>query len=470
MTHDIDRPPNVPPVPPLFAERMRSMLGSEAEQFLLALEQQAVVGLRLNTLKTTGAQFQPLAPWALEPVPWCPDGFTVGQHERPGKHPYHFAGLYYMQDPSAMAVAEALAPTPGQLVLDLAAAPGGKATHLSALMGDTGLLVANEIDGRRIKALGENLERWGVRRSIITNEEPARLAQRWGAIFDRVLLDAPCSGEGMFRKSAAALEAWSPEIVRGCALRQHQAIEAAAALVRPGGQLVYSTCTFAPEENEAVIARFLKSRAEWELLPLALPGAAPGRPDWLQADLRLPELSLTARFWPHLVPGEGHFVALLRRKEGAEAQPSAARLEEAPPAAQELWQRFVATTLRAEPSEGHLLVTRGEQLYAVPEQLPALDGIRVMRPGLWLGTLHRDRFEPSHSLALMHGTHAVQQLELTPEDAPLGRYLEGHPLDIPGPAGWLLVTVSGWPIGWGRRAQGIIKNAYPKGLRRSLGT
>lgn len=457
-------------VPPLFAERMRTLLGAEAEELLAALARPPLAGLRINTLKLSPEAFQALVPWPLTPVPWCPSGFLVASEERPGKHPFHAAGLYYLQEPSAMAVAEALAQPAGidsgELVLDLAAAPGGKATHLASLMGGRGLLVANEIERGRTKALTENLERWGVRRALIINEDPARIAARWGPIFDRVLLDAPCSGEGMFRKSAAAVADWSPEIVRGCAMRQRQAIEAAAALVRPGGLLAYSTCTFAPEEDEQVIARFLDRHRDFALVPLSLPSALPGRPEWVDPALARADLALTARLWPHRIPGEGHFVALLRRTDGPAPQLVLARFKEAPKAARELWRDFVRSALSGDPAADDALVVYGEQLYAVPRDAPAFDGLHMVRAGLWLGTLRRDRLEPSHSLALtIDAAAAMRRLDLSADDERTLRYLQGHPLDEPGEPGWVLVCVDGFPLGWGRRAGAVVKNAYPKGLR-----
>ena len=472
----MDRPlPIVSSIPTPFAERMRSLLGPEAEDLLAALEQPPLTGLRVNTLKLSPEALRAHAPWPLERVPWCAAGFLVAGDAQPGRHPFHAAGLYYLQEPSAMAVAEALAPQPGEWVLDLAAAPGGKATHLAALIDDRGLLVANEIEARRIAALTSNLERWGVRRVVIANEQPARLAGHWGPIFDRVLFDAPCSGEGMFRKSPEARRAWSPEVVRGCALRQDQALLAAAELVRPGGALVYSTCTFAPEENEQVIARFLARRRDFELVPVALPAVAPGRPDWVDPALAMPDLARTARLWPHRVSGEGHFIALLRRGAGAPVPVPRARVQHAPRRARELWRAFALATLGGDPFADMPLIVRGTRLYALPEGLPPLEGLRIVQAGLWLGTLRHDRLEPAHSLALAlrsgaDGHDAVHPplLDLAPDDEHLARYLQGQAIEAPGSPGWVLIAVAGFPLGWGRRVGTIVKNAYPKGLRRPL--
>ena len=369
-----------------------------------------------------------------------------------------------------MTVAEALAPKPGEHVLDLAAAPGGKSTHLASLMRDTGLVVANEVNASRTRALTSNMERWGARHAVVTNEEVWRLAKRWGATFDRVLLDAPCSGEGMFRKSPEALDMWSEKNVLGCAKRQDRLLQEASELVRPGGFLVYSTCTFAPEEDEGVIATFLEGHPDFELQPIDLPGAAPGRPEWLPEELSRPELTKTARMWPHLVPGEGHFIAYLKRIDGPDEPTTEASFKPAPKVARDLWRDFRKETLGLDPVPNAFLTVAGDKLYAIPPHTPDLHGLKLARAGVWLGTILRDRFEPSHSLALALRPDDLenmsQRLDLSPEDDRLHQYLQGHPLDDAGEDGWVLITISGYALAWGRRARGIIKNAYPKGLRR----
>lgn len=453
-------------VPIAFVERMRGLLRGEAAAFFAALSQPSATGLRVNTLKLASNQLATFLPWSFEAVPWCPSGLHLLDNVQPGKHPYHAAGLYYLQEPSAMAVAEALAPQPDELVLDLAAAPGGKATHLAALMGNRGVLVANEIERGRTRSLVQNLERWGARRTIITNETPQRLADHWGAMFDRVLVDAPCSGEGMFRKSPVAIDEWSVDAVQGCAVRQQHLLETAARLVRVGGWLVYSTCTFAPEENEQVIAQFLARHSDFALQPLQLPGAASGRADWLPAELVRSDMEYTVRLWPHHMRGEGHFVALLQRTSGSDASMKQRSIQPVSRQMRALWHSFHTATLTTDPAEDATLLAFGKQLYAIPADAPPLDTLGVVRAGLWLGTLQRDRFEPSHSLALaLQSSNVPNRCDLAPDDERLRLYLQGHPLHEPGESGWVLMTVSGFPIGWGRRAQGIIKNAYPKGLR-----
>jgi NOL1/NOP2/sun family putative RNA methylase len=457
---------NTSALPPAFVARIRAQLGTEADKLFDALAQPATTGLRVNTLKLTPEAFRALVPWALEPVPWCRSGFIVPEAVQPGKHPLHAAGLYYLQEPSAMAVAEALTPEAGDWVIDLAAAPGGKSTHLASLLGASGLLVSNEVHRARVRALGENLERWGARNALIASSEIARLADAWGASFDRVLLDAPCSGEGMFRKSESALAMWSPATVEHCATRQSALLEAAARLVKPGGTLVYSTCTFAPEENEQVVAEFLTAHPGFVLKPIVLPGASPGRPEWVAGAPPSHELAKAARFWPHLAPGEGHFVAALERRDGERAPRTLEPTPPLPRSARALWDAFVVQTLKRDPVEGSPLSLRGENLYALPEHLPVLGGLTVLRAGLWLGKLKRGRFEPSHALALaLRGDEVQRMLELSPTDARVLRYLQGDVLEAAGEDGWLLVTVAGFALGWGKRKGGVVKNAYPKGLR-----
>jgi NOL1/NOP2/sun family putative RNA methylase len=458
------------PIPLAFLDSMQSLLASEATAFAESFKQPATLGLRANTLKIQPDELHRRLPLASQPVPWCPAGFSVENDISLGKHPYHAAGLYYLQEPSAMAVAEILAPLPGEAVLDLSAAPGGKATHLASLMQNQGLLVANEIHPQRAWELAENLERWGVRHTVITNETPQRLADRLDGFFDRVLVDAPCSGEGMFRKSLNARRDWSPTMVKSCALRQEAILEQAVRLLRPGGWLAYSTCTFNPQENEGVIARFLDAHPGVTLRnPPIFAGFDQGNPDW--SNPSQPELSKTVRIWPHHAPGEGHFVALLQKvdEERFQTLPSNTADHRLSPATREAFDDFIATTcyperLGIDPAR---LAQVGSFLYAIPEIPLNLAGLKVIHPGWWLGTFKKDRFEPSHALALsLTAAEARQQLTFRASDPELQAYLRGETLTQAGDPGWLLVTVDGYALGWGKRVQEVIKNYYPRGLRR----
>ncbi len=461
------------PLPQAFVHRMQALLPpEEAQAFLRALRGRPYVGLRVNTLKIAVEDFLRLAPWPLTPVPWCPEGFVLEDPAaRPGTHPYHAAGLFYIQDPTAMAPAALLDPQPGEWVLDLAAAPGGKTTHLAARMQDRGLLVANDVQPRRLRELNHNLDRWAATQVLVTQALPGRLARAWGAIFHRVLVDAPCSGEGMFRKDPQARRTWSPNLVARCARMQTGILKAAARLVRPGGFLLYSTCTFAVEENEGVLARFLEEHPDFTLVPLPEhPGFDHGHPEWLRPSG--PEaLRHAVRLWPHRVPGEGHFLALLRREPGVVEAPSPGRLPEAPARARRLYQAFVEATLTRDPAAGRRLYLQGNRLYALPQDLPPTTGISIARWGLPLGQVKKDRFEPEHALALtLRRGDAQRVLDFPPEDPRLRRFFAGEGWPDPGPEGWVLITVQGYGLGWARRVQGRIKPRIPAWLHRWSGT
>lgn len=457
-------------LPPRFVQRMQAFLElQEFAAFTAALQSRPVTGIRVNTLKISPEEFLRRTGWPLEPVPWCPEGFRLLDDTlRPGKHPYHAAGLYYIQDPSAMAPAALLNPQPGEWVLDLAAAPGGKTTHLAARMGNQGLLVANDVQPRRLRELTHNLDRWGATHVVVTQALPGRLARFFGPIFHRVLVDAPCSGEGMFRKDPKARSAWSPSLVQRCAQMQRGILKAAAHLVRPGGFLLYSTCTFAPEENEGVIARFLEKHPDFDVVAVPqAPGFAPGRPDWLHPPG--PEtLRYAVRLWPHRVAGEGHFIVLLRRRSGPEPSlPPPGRRKKVPAEALRLYRAFVRETLTEEPvSEEHLALF-GNHLYALPPEVPNFKGLPVVRWGWWLGTVKKGRFEPSHALALsLKPEQARHTLSLTLEHPDLRTFFAGGTWVSSGPEGWVLILVENFPVGWAKRVKGRLKSRAPRWLRR----
>ncbi|WP_164821750.1 RsmB/NOP family class I SAM-dependent RNA methyltransferase, partial [Paenibacillus koleovorans] len=283
-------------LPAAFVTRMIEQLGpDEAGHLFESYALPRTQGLRLNPLKIkAGAPDASIMDalrqqFVLEPIPWCPTGYYYGESARPGKHPYHSAGLYYIQEPSAMSSAELLAPEPGDIVLDLAAAPGGKTTQLAGMMQGEGLLVANEIHPARAKILSENVERCGIVNAVVTSAAPDQLAAKFPAFFDKIMLDAPCSGEGMFRKDEEARAEWSPEHVEMCAARQLDILDYAAVMLKPGGRLAYSTCTFNREENEDVLERFVEKHPAFEVLR-------------------------SERLWPHRERGEGHFAALLGKR------------------------------------------------------------------------------------------------------------------------------------------------------------
>ena len=471
-------------LPLAFMARMAVLLDEEFPQFLACVNQTPAAGLRVNTLKLPVDAFRALSPWALTPVAWCPQGFLLERKVNAGTHAFHDMGLYYVQDPSAMAVGALAAAQPGERVLDLCAAPGGKSTHLACLLAGQGVLVSNDVERSRAEVLRYNLERWGATNAVVLNETPERLAARWPGAFDCVVVDAPCSGEGMFRKNTEARFYWSDAHVAGCAWRQNEILQAAAALVRPGGRLVYATCTFSPEEDEGALWRFLMQQRDFELVqPPVYEGFAPGRPEWADWPANDPEqvfvdeakaqLRRAVRLWPHLSPGEGHFVAVMRR--GGEAAPAAwaspapARLAASDRQALEaFWQplidRPLPDTLLLRPRDADVV-----EMLAPTPGAPDTAGLRALASGWRLGVLRKGRFEPSHALAMALRSHEVQhRLDEAVGSEAITRYLRGETLPISGPDGWLLLTLAGFPVGWGKRSRDVVKNHYPRALRNPL--
>jgi 16S rRNA C967 or C1407 C5-methylase (RsmB/RsmF family)/NOL1/NOP2/fmu family ribosome biogenesis protein len=479
-------------LPGAFEARMRELLGPEAPAFLDSYRRPAERAVRANPLKLDPASLPGLLGIAPDPVPWCPEAWFLPGGVRVGDTIAHAAGLCYVQEPSALAVGEALDLRPGQRVLDLAAAPGGKATLAAGRVGGEGLVVANEVERSRVQALAGNLDRWGSARTVLAGETVARLAAALPGAFDRVLLDAPCSGEGLFRRNPAAAAQWRPGQVRGSAERQRGLLADAARLVRPGGLLVYSTCTFAPEENEQQVAGFLAANPAWELRPIPMhPGFAPGRPDWSPGGP--PELARTVRLWPHHLRGEGHFIAKLaspaevagergnlpsrsraprrgrvaaRERGGAglstaHRERGGAGASTAPREVLEAWRGFAAEALEDGPGEVSVV---GERAYRLADPELAGAGVRLVRPGLLLGRARPGRFQPAHALAMATGAGGVRRAREL-DDREAAAFVRGETLGWDGPAGWALVTWNGWPLGWGRGAGGTLKNHYPKGLR-----
>ena len=428
-------------LPEAFLTRMKAQLGEEYEAFLQSLERPRAVALRYNPLKGE----RPVLPFAGEPVPWEPEGVYYDPESRPGLHVYHEAGVYYLQEASAMAPVALLAPEPGEKVCDLCAAPGGKTTQIAGRMLGQGFLLCNEINPKRAKILSRNIERMAVSNALVTNEHPANLAKRFTGFFDRVLVDAPCSGEGMFRKEEAAVTDWSQETVEMCARRQAEILHSAAQMVRPGGRLVYSTCTFAPEEDEQAVAAFLEAHPEFT-------------PEILEAPWFVPGENGSHRMWPHKLLGEGHFAAVLRRQEGNAGEIPMQKEEKLP----KEWTAF-ARELGIRLPEGKAL-SFGQNLYWVPGEMPDISRLKVLRPGLELGTVKKDRFEPAHALALWL-KDCKNMHSCAPESDEMKAYLHGDvvPSDK---KGWCLVCADSYSIGWGKGDGRVLKNHYPKGLRR----
>lgn len=467
-------------LPQEFVKRMQEMLQEEYPLFLQSFEHKNYQSLRVNPQKGSKEEFLQKSPFTLSPVAWEENGFYYGETDQPGKHPYHEAGVYYIQEASAMAPAVYLDARPGEQVLDLCAAPGGKSTQIAAAMQGKGLLVCNEIQPARAKILSENIERMGIVNALVTNEIPGRLAEHFPEYFDRILVDAPCSGEGMFRKNEAACSEWSTENVQMCADRQDEILDSAAQMLRAGGRMVYSTCTFAPAEDEGSINRFLKRHPDFEIenVEKAI-GMDNGHPEWIidterngeRAEAVNAELTQTIRLWPHKVKGEGHYLAVLRKKGSVlEGYRGRSRFGTEKGIAVRECQEYLQFQAENLKTVLHgIFLKFGDQLYLAPESMPVLRGMKVLRPGLHLGTMKKNRFEPSHALALaLKPQEAVRSLEISADSAECKAWLNGMTLTANGEKGWYLVTADGYSIGWGKLAGNIIKNHYPKGLRKSL--
>ena len=486
-------------LPKAFEEKMRTLLVEEADTFFNSYEEVRRYGLRVNPLKCKDAV--PKFVKTLKPIPWAKEGVYYDEAMRPGKHPYHEAGVYYIQEPSAMAVAEALEPQPGERILDLCAAPGGKSTHLAGKMDQKGLLVCNEIHPARAKILAQNVERMGISNAVVTNMEPAGLVPAFREFFDGIVVDAPCSGEGMFRKDENARNEWSPDHVTLCANRQDGILDCAAEMLRYGGRIAYSTCTFSPEENEQAVARFLERHPEFHVeRPVCAEHFAEGHPEWCEIDVELAsqmKIQDTVRIWPHKVDGEGHFLALLVKGERSERPSmketseifedkktkSAKKSGKAGKKNGKQDNKFASSDLSDFYSfceelleedhgleQGRRFLTFGENLYLVPNEMSDMAGLKVLRPGLHVGTLKKGRLEPSHALALFLNRDMVKKtLEIGSGDQ-AERYLKGETLTIPDEysdlKGWVLVTIDGYSIGFGKADRGVLKNHYPKGLRK----
>lgn len=451
-------------LPEDFVFRMRELLKEEYRAFIDSYEDDRVQGLRVNSLKIGVDEFKRISPFSIESIPWSENGFYYSSDERPGRHPYHEAGLYYIQEPSAMAVGELVDPKPGEKVLDLCASPGGKTTHMASKMEQRGLLVSNEINATRARVLAQNVKRMGIRNAVVTNEPPDRLASKFEGFFDRILVDAPCSGEGMFRKNPQACDEWSLQRVEMCAQRQLEIFGHAEKMLKAGGRLVYSTCTFSPEEDEGTVNEFLKANTSFEVEQAQFfKGFDCGRPEW--AGSNNVELAKTVRLWPHHVRGEGHYVAVLS-KGGHDARKEhkhVATLKDK--VVLRDYFRFLEEHV-VSPIDGEYVMF-AEQLYMVDQDMVNLDGLRVICPGWHLGALKKGRFEPDHAMAMALGKDDVNfSVNFGSNSDEISEYLTGETLKFEGAArGWHLVLVDGYSTGWGKAVDGLLKNHYPKELR-----
>lgn len=444
---------------PAFESQMRALLGPEYPDYLDALAAPPVRGLRVNTRKISVSEFLERTHLPLQPSGYTPSGFVLtgdeGKFPAPGTTPAHHAGLFYMQEPSATIAAEALAPHVGKRVLDLCAAPGGKSTQLACALPEDGVLVANEINFSRARILQSNLERMGVRNALVTCNSPADFAALLPGFFDAVLADAPCSGEGMFRKEEAALRDWSPSAVEACARRQTEILESAAAALRPGGYLLYSTCTLNTAENEEVVRRFLAAH-DFETVPVHESLRRRCRPGFGLED--------ALRVFPQ-DGGEGHFACLLRKKgdEPCEAVRTALPYE---PCRETAEFRELFSKLSCAAPFG-VLRRSGEYLALVPEHIPFVRGLNVLKAGVTICSERKGRLEPHHAFAAALRRGETGDSTSLPEDSPeLAAYLRGEALSFAAAfSGYGVLTFDGFPVGLVKASGGMLKNHYPKGLR-----
>ncbi len=462
-------------LPERFKQRIKEQLGEEYEAYLQSFREKSRNGLRVNTGKISAKEFEKLSPFGLWEVPWVQNGY-IYEGERPAVHPYYYAGLYYLQEPSAMTPASLLPIEPGDRVLDLCAAPGGKSTELAARLQGEGVLVSNDISNSRAKALLKNLELFGAKNILVVSEAPNKLCEYFSGYFDKILVDAPCSGEGMFRKSPAIMKNWEQYGTEYYHKLQQEILPQAVAMLKPGGYLLYSTCTFSPEENEGSVQEVLDAFPEMRVVD-ALPEKREGRgcdytgfdcghPEWIENGCN--ELRKTIRLWPHKIAGEGHFIALLRKEADAETgnPGKISKLTGKPCALSEETEEFLASLKIEIPRER--LQIKDERLYLLPELGVDTKGLRLLRSGLFLGEIKKKRFEPSQSLACALRKEEYENCyDLAVDDPDVIRYLKCESIEIKQTCkdGWILVTVGGFPLGWGKYSKGNFKNRYLPGWR-----
>lgn len=460
-------------LPEAFLLKMQELLGEEFGQYLESFKEEWKPGLRVNTLKLSPGELAELVPWNLEPVPWADNGFYYdgtldGEVLRPSKHPAYYAGLYYLQEPSAMTPAAMLPVVPGDRVLDLCAAPGGKSTELASKLKGRGMLVSNDISYSRARALLKNLELAGAANICVTSEVPEKLAGVWPEFFDKILVDAPCSGEGMFRRDEDMVKDWNEKGPEYYVPIQRQILSQAAAMLRPGGYMLYSTCTFSVEEDEENVAYVLEEFPQMQLCCLDLdkvPGACGGF-----------GLSGCMRLFPHRLKGEGHFLALMRKKGGDDGgkeilppmDPGTARKRVRAVEKEKELDAFLRQS-GAEWDYGRIVIHQ-DNVYYLPEGLAWNLPLRFLRTGLFLGELKKGRFEPSQALAMsMKAGQFPNTVSFPGGDSRVLRYLKGETISLEGDEGpvkgWCLAAMEGFPLGWAKGTGMSLKNKYYPGWR-----
>ena len=491
-------------LPEQFKTRMKEYLEVSYEAFIASYETSEVKGIRLSSffrgdgpfamgslpLSVKSAEGQNESGTNWQKVVWCDNGYFLNADDfneiRPGKHPLHEAGAYYIQEPSAMAPVAYMDIRPGDRVLDLCASPGGKSTQIAALLRGEGILVSNEIMPDRAKILSENIERMGVRNALVISEDPRNISDRFYGFFDKILVDAPCSGEGMFRRSDVAINEWSLDNVANCAKRQEWILDEAAKMLRENGTLCYSTCTFSKEENELQIVNFLERHEEFSLGEMT-------QFDGMRQGFAAGEYeSVGVRIFPHEANCEGHYLCKLVKKRRMSGQESGCHEDKAVNKVMPLggfepelskkdaadlkeMYKFFDETFSEESDFKEYIKERKitrfkDQVYLLPKECPKLDGLKVLRPGLHLGTILKNRFEPGHALAKCLSCYDVKRAcILEPDGDEAKKYIAGETFNFDGDLpGWYVVFAGIYPLGWGKLTNSIMKNHYPKGLRKRL--
>lgn len=451
-------------LPEEYIIQMKTLLGEEFDDYMASFDDERLYGIRVNTLKISIDDFKNKNLYELSPVKWCKEGFYYnGADVRPSKSPYYHAGLYYLQEPSAMSTGAVADVKPGERVLDVCAAPGGKSTQVGAKLEGRGILVTNDISASRTKALLKNVELFGLTNAVVLNESPDKIAARFPDFFDKVIIDAPCSGEGMFRKDPDVIKAWGKSMADFCVSTQREILEHCSKAVCAGGYIIYSTCTFNPDENERQIEAFLERHPEFELcdIPPEM-GLDHGRPEWARSGNA--ELKKCGRLWPHKADGEGHFVAKLRKTAGRERTDFDGHRNNKIEGF-EYFEEFLAKNITGVKFDGDF-ETYGEKLYMLPKGLPSFNGLRVVRNGWYLGDIKKKRFEPSQAFAMGLNDENVHLTEsLTGYDAAV-KYLKGETLETKlDEDGWVLVTFDGLTLGWAKSQKGRLKNKYLAGWK-----
>lgn len=450
-------------LPIKYIEKMKNLLNEDFDKYIKSFEDKNYQGLRANTLKISPNDLKNLLNFNLEPIPWCDTGFYY-EDERPAKSPYYNAGLFYIQEPSAMSTGAMLPIEKGDKVLDMCAAPGGKSTQIASKLQGTGVLVTNDISATRCKALLKNIEINGVYNAIVTNETPKNLAKKFKGYFNKIIVDAPCSGEGMFRKDKEAIKSWETHKTEFCCTLQREILYYAKDMLDNGGIIAYSTCTFAPEENEEMINEFLIENPDFELIDFDKSiGFENGRKEWIKANNIVDGIEKTGRLMPYKIKGEGHFLALIRKK-GTPQNKNITQIKTNNKKELLDMEIFFKENLNI-PMYNNIEIHK-TSVFTIPNGID-LSGLRVVRSGFYLGELKTKRFEPSQAFAMgLKKENAKYTISFNINDENLTRYLKGESFTVDtNQDGWHLICIDKYPIGWGKVQKGRLKNKYLSGWR-----